>query len=128
MESVKHIGQIQAELDKLEAKYAGIEIPELSEEEALLVEQYEKLHTSFENAGNKHKAKISKQLDELERNFTQKLRDWISLAEGKEENGDEYWRHYGRILRITGIPLKRILTVWLILMRNWSSSRSRMGK
>jgi hypothetical protein len=85
MESVKHIGQIQAELDKLEAKYAGMDLQELTEEEALLVEQYEKLHTSFENAGNKHKAKISKQLDELERNFTQKLRDWITRVEEKKK-------------------------------------------
>ena len=81
MESVKHIAQIQAELGKLEAKYAGMELPELTEQEAILVEEYEKLYKSFENAGNKLKAKISKQLDELERNFTQKLRDWITLAE-----------------------------------------------
>jgi len=81
MESVKHIAQIQAELVKLETKYDEIELEDLSEEEALLVEEYEKLHISFENAGNKLKVKISKQLDELEKNFTQKLRDWITKEE-----------------------------------------------
>jgi superfamily II RNA helicase len=85
MESVKHIGQIQAELEKLEAKYAATELDSLTEEEALLVEQYEKLQTSFENAGSKQKAKINKQLDELERNLTQKLRNWITLSEEKKK-------------------------------------------
>ena len=83
MESVKHIGQIQAELGKLEAKYAAISLEELSQEEAILVEEYDKLNISFENAGNKLKTKISKQLDELERNFTHKLRDWITKHEEK---------------------------------------------
>lgn len=117
MESVKHIGQIQAELEKLEAKYAGMEMPLLTEQEALAVEEYEKLHTSFENAGSKQKAKINKQLDELERNFTQKLRDWVTRAEEKR-NWRRILRHCGRILRITGILLKRISTVLRILMRN----------
>jgi superfamily II RNA helicase len=57
----------------------------LTEEEALAVEEYDKLHTSFGNAGSKQKAKINKQLDELERNFTQKLRDWITKSEEKNK-------------------------------------------
>jgi superfamily II RNA helicase len=85
MESVKHIGQIQAELEKLEAKYAAIEQEDLTEEEAKLVEQYEKLQISFENAGSKQKVKINKQLDELERNLTKKIRDWITLVEDKKK-------------------------------------------
>ena len=72
-------------MEKLEVKYAGIEQEKLSEEEALLVEQYEKLHTNFENAGSKQKAKINKQLDELEKNFTKKLRDWVTREEEKKK-------------------------------------------
>jgi superfamily II RNA helicase len=69
----------------LEVKYAAIDLEHLTEEEALLVEQYEKLQTSFENAGNKQKAKINKQLNELERNFTKKLRDWITREDEKKK-------------------------------------------
>jgi superfamily II RNA helicase len=49
------------------------------------VEQYEKLQISFENAGSKQKVKINKQLDELERNLTKKIRDWITLVEDKKK-------------------------------------------
>lgn len=82
LESMKHMKYIQAELENLEANYDNLEskhsVNRLTEEEALLLEEYDSLNISFENAGNKLKIKIGKKLDDLEKKFTQKLRDWIT--------------------------------------------------